>query len=173
LQDSGALLLDRDGVINRRRSGHVKSWAEFDFLPGVLPALRELERRRVRVVVITNQSVVGRGLITAAALDAIHLRMVDEVASAGGRIEAVLACLHHPEDGCACRKPGTGLFERASRDLGVSIPDSVMIGDSLTDVEAALAAGCKRAILVGVEPLGHLPEAIRLLGLAEPGVAAC
>jgi histidinol-phosphate phosphatase family protein len=166
------VLLDRDGVINRGQPGHVRSWAEFEFLPGVLGALRDLERCGVRVIVITNQSVVGRGLITDADLDAIHLRMCDEVASAGGRIEAVLACRHHPDAGCACRKPRTGLFETASRQLGVSLPDSVMIGDSRTDIEAAVAAGCGQAILVGVEPVG-LQEAIRPLGLAEPELAAC
>jgi D-glycero-D-manno-heptose 1,7-bisphosphate phosphatase len=172
LPGSGALLLDRDGVINRRRPGHVRSWAEFEFLPGVLQALREVERWGVRVIVLTNQSAVGRALITGADLDAIHGRMADEVASAGGRIEAVLSCLHRPDDGCGCRKPRTGLFEAASRRLGVCLPDSVMIGDSQTDVEAATAAGCGRAVRVGVAPVGLL-EAVRLLGLVEPEVATC
>lgn len=169
---SGALLIDRDGVINRRRPGHVTSWAEFEFLPGVVQALREVERWSVRVMVLTNQSAVGRGLITAPGLDAIHARMADEVASGGGWIEAVLSCLHRPDDGCGCRKPRTGLFEAASRRLGVSLPDSVMIGDSATDIEAAMAAGCGRAVQVGGDAAG-LHDAIRLLGLAEPQAAAC
>src|ERR671931_161763 len=87
-----AVLLDRDGVINRRRHDHVRSWADFEFLPGSLEALRRLARAGERVVVLTNQSAVGRGLIGLQELDDLHRRMRATVAEASGHIEAVLAC---------------------------------------------------------------------------------
>lgn len=143
-----AVFLDRDGTINRRRPDHVKSWSEFEFLPGALAAISELSRRTERVAIITNQSAVGRGLISDDELQAIHRRMTEAVEAAGGHLEGVYACPHRPDDGCPCRKPRIGLLLRAARDLGVCLEDSVLIGDSSCDVEAARAAGC-RAILVG------------------------
>ena len=143
-----ALFLDRDGVINRRRLDHVKSWDEFEFLPGSLAALAALRRANQRVVVVTNQAAVGRGLLRKEELFEIHRLMSKAVSNAGGSIEAIYACTDTPESGCACRKPGVELFRRASSDLGISLEDSVMVGDTLSDVQAARAAGC-RPILVG------------------------
>jgi histidinol-phosphate phosphatase family protein len=145
--DRNAVFVDRDGVLNRSRPDHVKSWDEFEFMPGALEGLAELRRMDVRVVVITNQSVVGRGLLTLGELHVLHQRMMAAVAGAGGEIENVYACPHLPDEGCRCRKPGTELFSRASSDLGVNLDESVMIGDSWSDVVAARNAGC-RAILV-------------------------
>ena len=143
-----AVLLDRDGVINRERSDYVKSWSEFEFLPQALLALATLNRAGATVVVITNQSAVGRGLISEQDLARIHERMCVEVSAAGGRIETVYACVHAPDDGCRCRKPATGLFDRVAVELGVDLGGSVMVGDSVTDVQAARAAGCQ-VVLVG------------------------
>ena len=137
-----ALFLDRDGVINRQRPDHVKSWAEFEFLPGALAGLALLRRQRIRVVVITNQAVVGRGLLHEEELLMIHRRMVTAVRAAGGHIERAYACLHTPEAGCRCRKPATALLEQASVELGISLPDSIMAGDSQRDLAAARAVGC-------------------------------
>jgi histidinol-phosphate phosphatase family protein len=142
-----AIFLDRDGVINRRRADHVKSWAEFEFLPQALEGLREINRMGAPVVVVTNQSAVGRGLLTEADLYAIHERMVSEIAAAGGRIDAIYACLHTPADGCDCRKPAPGLILRATADLGLRIECSVMVGDSVSDLQAARAAGCISVLL--------------------------
>jgi histidinol-phosphate phosphatase family protein len=166
---SPAVLLDRDGVINRRRPDFVRSWAEFEFLPGALEALRRLRAAGSRVVVLTNQSAVGRGLLGHDQLDLIHARMRAAVEDAGGRIDAVLACVHAPRDGCGCRKPAPGLFHRAARELRVDLGRSVMVGDARTDIEAARAAGCD-AVWVGPEAVpGHattahdLLEAVRLV----------
>jgi D-glycero-D-manno-heptose 1,7-bisphosphate phosphatase len=158
-----AVLLDRDGVINRRRPGHVRSWAEFEFLPGALEALRRLRVAGERVLVLTNQSVVGRGLIAAAQLDEIHRRMCAAVEGAGGRIDAVLACVHSPAERCGCRKPAPGLFVHAAEALGVDLGRSLMIGDAWTDVEAARAAGCP-ALWIGPDAVaGPVPSARDLL----------
>ena len=142
-----AVFLDRDGVINRRRPDHVKSWAEFEFLPGALDALSDLRAINAPVVIITNQGAVGRGLISADQLRDIHCRMLRAIEAAGGHVSAIYTCLHAPAEGCACRKPKPALFHQASADLRIDLPRSVMIGDSPTDVLAGRAAGC-RPILI-------------------------
>ena len=86
-----AVFLDRDGVINRRRPDHVKAWDEFEFLPGVLAALVTLRSMNTPVVVVTNQGVVGRGLLSAEALVRIHTRMLQTIRAAGGHVEAIYA----------------------------------------------------------------------------------
>jgi histidinol-phosphate phosphatase family protein len=171
-----AVFLDRDGVINRRRPDHVKSWSEFQFLPGSLAAIRALREMGEHVVVVTNQSVVGRGMISETALLSIHRRMIDAVEQAGGSIAGVYACLHSPERGCECRKPQIGLLVSAADELGIRLRDSVLVGDSPSDVEAARSAGCK-AIFVGgspatdrvgdAEPARDLREAVSLISRAS------
>ncbi|MBO0689945.1 MAG: HAD-IIIA family hydrolase [Candidatus Dormibacteraeota bacterium] len=170
----GAVFLDRDGVINRRRSGHVTCWSDFSFMPGALRALRLLAAAGAHVVVVTNQSAVGRGLLTAEGLAAIHARMARVAARAGGEIAAVYACPHTPEAGCGCRKPGIGLLSRAAGDRGIDLRGSVLIGDSPSDVEAARAAGCRPIAVADALPLPvEIPCAPDLLHavalLANPG----
>ena len=141
------VFLDRDGVINRRRPNHVKSWEEFEFLPGSLEALARLHRMKARVIVITNQAIVGRGLIAQEDLIKMHRRMSEEVANAGGQIERVYACPHTPDAGCACRKPGTELLRRASDELGIKLDHSFMVGDSDSDVLAGRAVGSQPVLI--------------------------
>jgi histidinol-phosphate phosphatase family protein len=100
-----AIFLDRDGVLNENRSDYVKSWQEFVWLPGSLDALVALALHSQPIIVITNQSMVGRGFVSSSTLDDIHQRMRQQVSSHGGRIDAVYACLHAPSDACPCRKP--------------------------------------------------------------------
>lgn len=142
-----AIFLDRDGVINCNRSDHVKSWDEFEFLPGVLDALVRLARMDLLVIVISNQGVIGRGLATRATVDEIHDRMIVEIHSAGGRIDDVFYCPHRPEDGCTCRKPQPGLLLRAAERWHLDLATSILIGDSEVDALAAQSAGC-RSMLV-------------------------
>jgi D-glycero-D-manno-heptose 1,7-bisphosphate phosphatase len=113
-----------------------------------------------RLVVASNQANIGRGLISTAALDDIHARMLTAVNAAGGRIEAIYVCEHLPEDGCECRKPRPGLLLRAAADLDFDIARSVVVGDARSDIEAAAAAGSRSLlVLTGVE--GALPPARR------------
>ena len=135
------IFIDRDGVVNRNRDDYVKSWGEFEFLPGSLEALRMLAGRGVRVVVVTNQSAVGRGIISGEALEGIHRQMVAEVEAHGGRIDAVLCCPHAPDDGCDCRKPRPGLLLEATRRFRIDPAMSCFVGDNLCDLKAAQAAG--------------------------------
>lgn len=142
-----ALFLDRDGVINENRQDYVRRPEDFCFLNGTLDALAALNTSSFAVVVVTNQSVVGRGYMTARGLQDVHTLMLDHVRAAGGRIDAIYVCPHHPADRCGCRKPGTDLLRRAATDLGLDLAASYFVGDAASDVQAARAVGC-RPILV-------------------------
>jgi len=134
--------LDRDGVINENRSDYVKSWDEFVFLPNIFRPLRLLAQNAHLVVIVTNQSAIGRGLVQQETVESIHQQMRNEIHRRGGRVDAVYYCPHHPDEGCACRKPRPGLLLQAARDLQIDLSHSYFVGDAVTDVEAALAAGC-------------------------------
>lgn len=137
-----AVFLDRDGVINWERADYVKCREEFEFLPGVLPALARLAALPQPIIVVTNQSAIGRRLMGRSALDDIHLYLHQCVTESGGRIDAFYVCPHHPDQGCLCRKPKPGLLLQAARDFRLNLANCVFIGDSVTDAGAAQAAGC-------------------------------
>lgn len=134
-------MLDRDGVVNENRHDYVKAWEEVRFLPGVFAALAHLAAARYPVVLVTNQSVVGRGILTTAQVEDLNRRIVQEIEAHGGRIDAVYYCPHHPAAGCDCRKPRPGLFYQAARELDLDLTRSYLVGDAGSDIEAALAAG--------------------------------
>ncbi len=170
-----AVFLDRDGVIGENRDDYVKSWDEFAFLPGVFAPLRRLAQSPFAVVVISNQSVVGRGLTPAAAVEEIHRRMVAEIALQGGRVDGLYYCPHRPDEGCDCRKPLPGLLWRAAAQLELDLPRSFMIGDARSDVEAALNAGCQPVLVLtgrGREQLADLPPDVRSRCPVLPDLAA-
>ena len=135
------IFIDRDGVINSNRSDHVKSWDEFEFLPGVLEALARLTKRGHSIIVVTNQAIIGRGIVSRDTVEEIHQRMVSEVHRHGGRIDSVMVCPHDPLDGCFCRKPMPGLLTRAELDRKADVHGAYFVGDFTTDAEAAVAVG--------------------------------
>jgi D-glycero-D-manno-heptose 1,7-bisphosphate phosphatase len=141
------IFLDRDGVVNRNRDDYVRTVAEFEFLPGALRGLARLAASPFAIVVVTNQSAIGRGAATATAVAKIHAHLKHEVVLARGRIDGIYVCPHHPDLGCDCRKPKSGLLHTAAAELGLDLDGSYLIGDALSDVQAALSAGC-RPILV-------------------------
>ena len=143
-----ALFLDRDGVIIVNRTNYVRSWSDVDIYPQALTALSRLRDWPGKIMVVTNQSVVGRGLLTLQAAEAINERLVREVSRAGGRIDAVFMCPHAPVENCLCRKPQPGLLTQAAQAMGLNMPQSIMIGDALTDIEAGRAAGVGKVALV-------------------------
>jgi D-glycero-D-manno-heptose 1,7-bisphosphate phosphatase len=137
--------VDRDGTINAKapEGDYVKSWAEFRFLPGAAEALAALSAAGLRVVVVTNQRGIALGRMSERDLADIHARMLEEAGAAGARVDAVYHCPHH-EGECDCRKPATGMFERARRELpGLDFSRSVTIGDSDRDMGAGRAIGSR------------------------------
>jgi D-glycero-D-manno-heptose 1,7-bisphosphate phosphatase len=148
-------------VLIENRSDYVKSWNEIRFLPNAFAAMRLLASSEYRVVVVTNQSAVGRGVITRAEADSINLRVLSEVANRGGRIDASYLCPHQPLDCCACRKPAPGLFQQAAGDLHIDLAHSFMIGDAVSDIEAAVGIGVTPLLVLtgrGGEAVAHLSE---------------
>lgn len=143
-----AVFLDRDGVINENRADHVKTWQEFQFLPGALEAIVRLSGAGFKVFVITNQAIINRGLVSRSTVDAINLRMVREVWNRGGRIDAVAYCPHRPEESCACRKPRPGLLHQIAREHHINLTRAVVIGDALTDLEAGQMVGCETILVL-------------------------
>jgi len=139
------IFLDRDGVINRDPGfgGYVTCWEKFEFLPGSLEALKELNQAGFGVIVISNQAGVAKGLYTKQDLDELTGNMLREVEAVGGRITAVNYCTHQDEDNCDCRKPKTGMFHKAAEGLDVNFSKTFFIGDSRRDVLAGRAVGCK------------------------------
>ena len=115
--------------------------------PKTRAAMAILAALPLRIIMVTNQSPVGRKLLTREGLDRIHAHLLDGIRAAGGRIDAIYLCPHHPDDACACRKPKPGLLVQAAADLDLDLAGSYFIGDAATDVRAAHAAGC-RAVLV-------------------------
>ncbi len=147
IQKRPAVFLDRDGVIIENRDDYVLSWRDVAFLPRALEALRRLSHSPYTIVIVTNQSPVGRGLLALEEAEAINRRVIARIEAAGGRVDASYLCPHHPDEGCACRKPAPGMLLRAAADLGLDLPRSYLVGDAVSDVAAAEAAGA-RGILV-------------------------
>ncbi|HSG65431.1 MAG TPA: D-glycero-beta-D-manno-heptose 1,7-bisphosphate 7-phosphatase [Gammaproteobacteria bacterium] len=148
IANSRVIVLDRDGVINHDSDGYIKSPAEWRPLPGSLEAIARLHDAGYRIIVVSNQSGVARGLFDLATLDRIHAKMRAAVEAAGGAIAGVYFCPHAPDTDCACRKPRTGMLSRAQADLGLGSFTAVpIIGDKITDLELAAAVHA-RGILV-------------------------
>lgn len=144
-----AVFLDRDGVVNAFTEGKfVRDWKEFAFLPGSLEALALLKSEEIPVIVISNQSGIGRGVVTLEQVLKVMKRMMREIKKRGGKIRAVYLCPHNPDARCSCRKPQPGLLLQAAEDLKIDLSSSYFIGDSLRDLEAGKKAGCKTVFVL-------------------------
>jgi D-glycero-D-manno-heptose 1,7-bisphosphate phosphatase len=142
-----AIFLDRDGVIIENRADYVKSLAETKFIPGALEALAQLARGNWLIVIVTNQAAIGRHIITRETVDEINGHVIRSIVAAGGRLDGLYLCPHHPDEHCLCRKPAPGLLLQAAAELNIDLARSVMIGDAVSDVRAALAAGVQPIFL--------------------------
>lgn len=135
------IILDRDGVINQDSPDFIKSPEEWIPIEGSLEAIGRLSQAGYGIVVLTNQSGVGRGLISSDMLAQIHVRMLDYVQQHGGKIQIILFCPHHPDDNCDCRKPKAGLYHELTERLSINLDKSYSVGDSLRDLVASKNAG--------------------------------
>jgi histidinol-phosphate phosphatase family protein len=166
------VLLDRDGVINRRIvGGYVTAWEEFQFLPGALEGLALLARRGVSALIISNQACVGKGLLAPEMLQQITRLFVKQIEDRGGRIGGVYYCPHRPEEGCGCRKPKPGLLFHAQMAHGFRFSETYLIGDSPSDMATARAVGCPGLLIaedgVAREPMPMAPPEWVFPDLAE------
>jgi D-glycero-D-manno-heptose 1,7-bisphosphate phosphatase len=135
-------ILDRDGTINEDSDQYIKSPSEWKPLPRALEAIAKLNHAGWHVVVVTNQSGLGRGLFDVASLNAMHTKMHTMLASVGGRVDAIFYCPHAPEEFCTCRKPASGLYEQIAERYGVDLAGMPTVGDSVRDLVAGAAVGC-------------------------------
>jgi len=142
-----AVFLDRDGVINEEVD-YLRRPEDFRLIPGAAAAIRLLRKHGWRVIVVTNQSGVARGYYTKAGVAAIHERMRRDLARAGTGVDGVYFCPHHPDKGCACRKPGTALFAQAAADFALDLAASYYVGDKLTDLLPGKALGGHTALVL-------------------------
>ena len=142
------VILDRDGVINFDSDHFIKSPAEWKPIPGSLDAIARLTQAGYRVVVASNQSGIDRGLFDMDTLNAIHDKMHRAVRTAGGRIDAIFYCPHSADSRCNCRKPKPGMFERIAGCFNTDLAGTYAVGDSLRDLQAAVAAGARPVLVL-------------------------
>lgn len=142
------IILDRDGVINHDSDAYIKGPDEWHPIPGSLEAIARFTKAGYRIAVATNQSGVGRGLFDLATLAAIHAKMHQAVAEAGGRIDAVFFCPHAADSRCDCRKPKPGMILEILRRYGAEPVGITVVGDSLRDLQAAAAVGCRPVLVL-------------------------
>lgn len=150
------VFLDRDGVINKYPGDrlYVTSLREFRFLPRVKKAIALLSRAGCKIFVASNQAGVGKGIYSQRTLDAITAKMLADIEKTGGRISKVYYCTHRKEAGCSCRKPKFGLLKMAAGEFNFNLKSAYFIGDTISDVLTAHAAGCKSIlVLTGKEKL--------------------
>jgi len=158
-----AAFLDRDGVINYD-AAYLYEWAAFRFLPGAIDALRELQALGYRLIVITNQSGIARGMYTEAEYQALTANLKAALQSQGVQLDAIYHCPHHPEGriaeyrlDCTCRKPRTGMIDNALREFDIDLDRSILVGDKPSDIEAGIAAGIGKRFIVKCNGEGDLP----------------
>ena len=141
------VFLDRDGVINEQRIDHVKDIDEFKIFSGVGEAIKLLKEKGYLVIIITNQSVIGRKIISETKLEEIHLKLKNYLKQYNTYVDSIYHCPHTPEQNCNCRKPKPGLLIKASEDFNIDLGESYFIGDSESDLTAASEAKCKGILL--------------------------
>ena len=172
--DVSTVFLDRDGVINDKRpdGDYVRTWSDWRFRARALDALRLLSAAGKRLIIVTNQRGVARGLVTAAAVAEIHARMLDRLRLAGVRCDAIYVCPHEIGT-CSCRKPGVGLFLQARRDFpGLDFRDAAVVGDSLADMEAGTRLGCTNLLIAPAARRERLLSAAAASGIRIDAVGA-
>lgn len=147
-QKQGAVFLDRDGTLNEEK-GFVHLWQDWNWLPGVIEGLRKLQTAGFRLIVASNQSGIARGLYPEDDWRKLCRQINADLSPYGARIDGFYFCPHHPDYTglCGCRKPKPGLLLAAARDLNLDLSASWLIGDKKSDVDAALAAGCKPVLV--------------------------
>ncbi len=163
---SVAVFLDRDGTICRDVH-YMRSPEQFELLTGVAEGIRRLNQLGVKVIVATNQSGVARGYFTLETLQKIHEKMIEELSRRGAKIDGIYYCPHHPDEGCSCRKPKTGMLERAAKDFNLDLKKCFVVGDRKLDLDTAKNAGCVGILVRGPETEEGLQAEFEVKTLVE------
>jgi histidinol-phosphate phosphatase family protein len=150
MKGRAAVFIDRDGTVNRDVP-YCSHPDQFELLPGAAEGIRLLNESGFRVIVVTNQSGIGRGYFTEETLGKIHERMAEKLAQFGAHVDAIYYCPHHPDDHCQCRKPLPQMILRAASDMGIDMGQSYTIGDSDRDIDMGRRARCKATVKVAPE----------------------
>jgi D-glycero-D-manno-heptose 1,7-bisphosphate phosphatase len=166
------VILGRDGILNEYREGHVTAPEEWQPVPGALEAVARINHAGWHVVVATNQSGIGRGMIDMSAVNAVHAHMNRQLQAQGGRLDAVFFCPHTPEDNCDCRKPKPGMLLDVGRRYGVDLAHVPVVGDTARDLFAARAAGCEPHLVLSGRAAQLAPDAVQALLDQVPGAHA-
>jgi D-glycero-D-manno-heptose 1,7-bisphosphate phosphatase len=143
-----AIFLDRDGVLIENRADYVSNWSQVVMFHDAINALSNTDLNNYKIVIVTNQSAVGRGIISLETAQHINDRLISEIRRQKGKIDGVYLCPHDPDHGCDCRKPKPGLLLQAAKELSLDLKRSWMIGDAWSDVQAGQAAGVLGSIIV-------------------------
>lgn len=157
---SWSLFLDRDGILNRKiDNGYVTQLSEFEFIPGVLTDISSLTKIFARIFIVTNQRGISKGLYSVDTLTEIHSYLLAQVNGSGGRIDRIYFCPHDYSDRCNCRKPNTGMALNAKLDFPeVDFNKSVMIGDSLSDIEMGARLNMTTVLISNKETSDGVPD---------------
>jgi len=142
-----AIFLDRDGVLNKKRNDYVKSIDELEIFPNIGREISKIKNQGFLIIVVTNQSVINRGIITKEKLFEIHSKIQDVLIKDKTSIDKFYFCPHRPDENCKCRKPNPGMILQAINEFSIDVSKSWMVGDSKTDIEAGRKAGCKTIFL--------------------------
>ena len=143
-----AAFIDRDGTINVDVH-YLNRVEQLQIIPRAGEAIARLNQAGYPVIIITNQSAIGRGLLTETGLSEIHNELKHQLSAFNASIDAIYYCPHHPDgkDNCTCRKPAPGMILRAASEYNINLAGSIMIGDNATDLEAGWNAGCRAALV--------------------------
>lgn len=162
LKPKKVVFLDRDGVINKKapKADYIKTWEEFEFLPGAVEAIRKLTEQGYEIYLISNQPGIARGMMTEGDLTGIHTNMIKRLEENKAKIKHIYCCLHGWDDGCECRKPKPGMFYQAGRENNLHLSKAVFIGDDERDVLAGEAAGIKTFLITPERSLLNVVEEI-------------
>ncbi len=154
-----AVFLDRDGVINVEIGDYITRYEDFKLLPHAIRYIKELHQAGYKIIVITNQGGIAKGLYTRSELFAMHLSMNEEILLSGGKIDEIYYCPHHPDFGhCLCRKPASLMVEKAIAKWQIDPSKSVFVGDKQRDIDAANGAGVKGVLIHENQDWGFVLE---------------
>ena len=162
IKKNKAIFLDRDGVINKNRDDYVKSTKELEIFSNIGKEILKLKMKGFLIIVITNQSVINRKIITIRELEEIHSTIQKFLMKSKTSIDKFYFCPHRPDENCDCRKPKPGLILQAINEFSIDASKSWMVGDSKTDIQAGEKAGCKTILLKKNDSFTNILKIIEL-----------